>query len=100
MDNVKLVRPKILAASHILVRQEFEARDLLKKLEAGESFESLARDFSECSSAKHDGYLGLFNPKQMVPEFVRALLLLKEGEITLKPVKSQFGYHLIRREKP
>ncbi len=91
-------RPKLLSASHILVKHEYEAKDLLKKLNEGADFGQLARDFSQCSSAKHDGFLGMFAPKQMVPEFIQALILLKEGEVS-KPIRTQFGYHIIRREE-
>jgi peptidyl-prolyl cis-trans isomerase C len=97
MNEPKLLRPKLLSASHILVKQEFEAKDILKKLSDGEDFGKLAEDFSQCSSSKHQGFLGIFAPRQMVPPFEQALLLLKIGEIS-KPVKTQFGYHIIKRE--
>lgn len=97
MNSPKLTRPRLLSASHILVKHEYEAKDILKKLAEGESFEKLAEDFSLCSSAKHQGHLGIFAPKQMVPAFEQALLLLKDNEIS-KPIKTQFGYHIIRRE--
>jgi peptidyl-prolyl cis-trans isomerase C len=93
----KQTRPRLLSASHILVKQEYEAKDILKKLSEGEDFGKLAEDFSLCSSSKHQGFLGIFAPKQMVPAFEQALLLLKDGEIS-KPVKTQFGYHIIKRE--
>lgn len=92
------VRPKLLSASHILVKHEYEAKDILKKLSEGEDFGKLAKDFSQCPSSKDEGYLGFFAPRQMVPAFEQALLLLKEGEIS-KPIKTQFGFHIIRREK-
>jgi peptidyl-prolyl cis-trans isomerase C len=98
MNDIKLTRPRLLSASHILVRHEYEAKDLLKKLDEGHEFGKLAEDFSTCSSSKHRGFLGIFAPRQMVPAFEQALLLLKEGEITKKPVKTQFGFHIIRRE--
>ncbi len=97
MNNPKLTRPKLLSASHILVKHEYEAKDILKRLAAGEKFEKLAEDFSQCSSAKHQGFLGIFAPRKMVPAFEQALLLLKDGEIS-KPIRTQFGFHIIRRE--
>ncbi len=97
MNEPKMTRPKLLSASHILVRQEYEAKDILKKLSEGEDFGKLAEDFSQCSSSKHQGFLGIFAPRQMVPAFEQALLLLKDGEIS-KPIKTQFGYHIIKRE--
>ncbi len=88
--------PTILKASHILVAHEYEAKDLLRKLSTGEAFEKLARDFSLCSSAKEGGDLGAFPQGRMVPEFEKALLKLKAGEVS-GIVRTQFGYHLIRR---
>lgn len=97
MDANKPARPRLLSASHILVKHEHEAKDILKKLAEGEDFGKLAEDFSQCSSSKHQGFLGIFAPRKMVPVFEQALLLLKDGEIS-KPVKTQFGYHIIKRE--
>lgn len=85
-----------LKARHILVSYEYEARDLLKKLEEGKSFEELARDFSLCGSAPVGGDLGEFSKGMMVPAFEKALLDLKPGEIS-GVVKTQFGFHLIQR---
>lgn len=85
-----------LKARHILVPHEYEAKDLLRKIEEGKSFEELARDFSHCPSAKSGGSLGEFPRGRMVPSFEKALLKLNPGEIS-PPVKTQFGYHLIQR---
>lgn len=87
-----------LGAKHILVDQEFEANDLIKKLESGETFESLAAEFSNCPSGKQGGDLGEFSKGMMVKPFENAVLDLKIGE-TSGPVKTQFGYHLILRTK-
>ena len=86
----------MLKASHILVQHEFEARDILKKIKDGKSFEELARDFSQCSSSRHSGMLGEFPAGKMVPAFEKALLALKPGEIS-GIVKTQFGHHIILR---
>ncbi|MBK24800.1 MAG: peptidylprolyl isomerase [Halobacteriovorax sp.] len=86
-----------VTASHILVDQEFEAQDLIKKLDEGKSFEELARDFSNCPSGKSGGSLGEFGKGMMVKEFEMAAFALKAGEVS-GPVKTQFGYHLIKRE--
>jgi peptidyl-prolyl cis-trans isomerase C len=86
----------LLRAKHILVSHEYEAKDILKKLTQGESFEKLAADFSICSSAKNGGSLGEFPKGRMVPSFEKALLTLKENEIS-GIVKTQFGYHIILR---
>ena len=85
-----------IRASHILVDQEFEAQDLLKKLEEGKSFEELAQDFSNCPSGKSGGDLGLFGKGMMVKSFEEAAYSLEVGA-TSGPVKTQFGYHLIKR---
>ena len=85
-----------MGAKHILVDQEFEAQDLIKKLESGESFEKLATDFSKCPSGKQGGDLGSFGKGMMVKPFEEAVLALEVGQ-TSTPVKTQFGYHLILR---
>lgn len=85
-----------ISAQHILVDQEFEANDLLKKLSEGKTFEELARDFSKCPSGKDGGNLGQFGKGMMVPSFEKAAFALNVGE-TSAPVKTQFGYHLIKR---
>lgn len=86
----------MVSAQHILVEQEFEAQDLIKKLNGGESFESLAMDFSKCPSGKSGGNLGAFGRGQMVKPFEDATYGLEIGQ-TSEPVKTQFGFHLIRR---
>lgn len=86
----------VLQAKHILVSHEYEAKDILRKLSQGESFEKLASDFSICSSAKNGGDLGRFKKGQMVPAFEKALLSIKPGE-TSGIVRTQFGYHIIKR---
>lgn len=85
-----------MGAKHILVDQEFEATDLIKKLESGTTFESLASDFSKCPSGKQGGDLGSFSPGMMVKPFEKAVLDLEIGQ-TSGPVQTQFGYHLILR---
>ncbi len=82
-------------AAHILVKTEDQARDLQKRLNNGESFDDLAKKFSTCPSGKKCGDLGWFGKGMMVPEFEKAAFAGKEGEI-VGPVKSQFGYHMIK----
>ncbi len=86
----------ILKAQHILVAHEYEARDILKKLGQGENFDKLAADFSLCPSSRQGGNLGEFPKGKMVPAFEKALLVLKPGELS-GIVRTQFGYHIIRR---
>jgi len=88
---------KSLNAKHILVKHQYEAEDLLRHLEKGESFENLAQKYSLCSSAKAGGDLGnLSGKKNLDDNFLEALQLLKVGQIS-KAVRSRFGYHLIMR---
>ena len=85
-----------IAAKHILVEQEFEAKDLLKKLDEGVSFEELAKDFSKCPSGQNGGDLGTFGRGMMVKPFEDAAFELQVGEVS-GIVKTQFGFHLIKR---
>lgn len=87
-----------VSALHILVNQEFEARDLEKKLSEGADFEKLARDFSTCPSGREGGNLGEFGKGMMVPSFEKAAFALLPGEVS-PIVRTQFGFHLIKRTK-
>lgn len=87
-----------VTALHILVDHEYEAKDLLNKIAAGEDFEKLARDFSQCPSAKEGGNLGEFGRGMMVPSFDKAAFSLLPGEVS-EIVRTQFVYHLIKRIK-
>jgi len=86
-----------IRAKHILVEHEFEVSDIQRKLDEGASFEDLARDFSKCPSGQSGGDLGHFSKGQMVKPFEEAAFSLEVGEVS-KPVKTQFGFHLIKRE--
>jgi peptidyl-prolyl cis-trans isomerase C len=85
-----------IKASHILVKTEDEAKDIESKLKQGANFSELAKKLSldKVSGAK-GGDLGYFARGKMVPEFERAVLMLKPGEIS-DPVRTRFGYHIIR----
>lgn len=85
-----------IKARHILVDQEYEAQDLLKKMEQGEKFEDLAQKFSKCPSRQRGGDLGQFGKGRMVPSFEEAAFALDVNQIS-QPVRTQFGYHLIQR---
>jgi parvulin-like peptidyl-prolyl isomerase len=87
-----------MKASHILVKQLFEAHDLVRALNEGKSFESLARHYSQCSSAELGGWLGDLSKAKVDPDFLKALTNLKPLEIST-PIRTKFGYHLIRREE-
>lgn len=85
-----------LRAKHILVTHEYEAKDILKKLDEGKKFEQLAQDFSLCGSSVNGGDLGEFSKGMMVASFEKALLQLQKDE-TSGVVKTQFGFHIIKR---
>lgn len=85
-----------VSAQHILVSQEFEAQDLIKKIEAGEDFATLAKDFSSCGSAAQGGDLGEFGKGMMVKPFEEAAFALEVGQVSA-PVQTQFGFHIIKR---
>jgi peptidyl-prolyl cis-trans isomerase C len=83
-------------ASHILVKDENLARELLKRLKAGERFETLAKEFSTCPSKSSGGDLGWFGPGKMVAAFEEAVKRLSGGGLS-DLVKTQFGYHIIKK---
>lgn len=86
-------------ARHILVEKEEEAKSLLAQLKAGAKFEDLAKKHSkDPGSGQNGGDLDFAKPDSYVPEFGKAMAALKKGETTTEPVKSQFGYHIIRLE--
>ncbi|MBI3927209.1 MAG: peptidyl-prolyl cis-trans isomerase [Armatimonadetes bacterium] len=82
--------------SHILVKTREEADTLAGKLGEGADFARLAREHSQCPSGKQGGDLGSFGRGQMVREFEATAFRLEPGQ-TSEPVKTKFGYHLIRR---
>ncbi len=85
-----------VCASHILVESEEEAARIRADIVAGNTtFEDAARRYSSCPSKEQGGDLGEFTRGQMVPEFENAAFAMAEGEIS-EPVKTQFGYHLIK----
>lgn len=111
-----------IKASHILIKSEAtddmtsdekkkaeedalnKAKEVIKKLNNGEKFEDLAKEYSEDSSASDGGNLGYFNRGEMVSEFEEAAIKLEVGKYTTTPVKTQFGYHIIlktdQKDKP
>ena len=85
-----------IKASHILVNKLSKAQEIYEDIQSGENFQELARKYSECSSKNKGGNLGEFPKGKMVPEFWNACTKLQIGEIS-QPVKTQFGYHVIKR---
>jgi parvulin-like peptidyl-prolyl isomerase len=88
-------------ARHILVKDKALAEKIINELKGlkgkalEQKFAELAKKYSIGPSKVQGGELGWFDPKQMVPEFAEAVKKLKPGQITLKPVKTRFGYHII-----
>ncbi len=89
------VTEEMVKASHILVDSEEKANEILEDITDGLSFEDAATQFSSCPSKQAGGALGQFGKGQMVPEFEEAVFSMQAGEIS-GPVKTQFGYHLIK----
>ena len=92
-------------ARHILVEQEAEAKALIAQIKGGASFEELAKKHSkDPGSGANGGDLDFAKPDSYVPEFGQALVRLQKGQMTDAPVRSQFGWHIIRlddtREAP
>lgn len=84
-------------ARHILVEKEDDAKKLIAELKAGAKFEDLAKKNSkDPGSAENGGDLDFASATAYVPEFSQAMVKLKKGEVTPEPVKTQFGYHVIR----
>lgn len=83
-------------ASHILVRDLQSAEKIYDRVKKGESFESLARQYSTCPSKSKGGDLCWFGEGQMVAPFENAVRRMGTGTIS-RPVKTQFGYHIIKK---
>jgi len=85
-------------ARHILVATEKEATDIIAKLKGGAKFEELAKQSKDPGSAANGGDLDWASPSGYVKPFADAMVALKDGQITDKPVQSQFGWHVIKLE--
>ena len=85
-------------ASHILVKEESQAKSIRKDISIGKNFEALAKEHSIGPSGKNGGNLNWFDLGSMVPEFSTALMVLSEGDIS-QPVQTKFGWHLIKLNK-
>mgnify|MGYP000900535450 FL=1 len=88
---------KEFRARHILVETEAEAKALIAQIKGGAKFEDLAKKASkDPGSAENGGDLDWATPSNYVPEFSQAMTKLEKGQVTPEPVKSQFGYHIIK----
>jgi peptidyl-prolyl cis-trans isomerase C len=82
------------SARHILVDSEDLCNELKARIEGGEDFGALAKEYSRCPSGQQGGELGSFGRGQMVPEFDRVVFSAPVNQVQ-GPVKTQFGYHLL-----
>jgi len=86
-----------IKCSHILVPKQSESLTIVERLKQGEKFAKLAKELSiDSGSAKKDGNLGYFTKGMMVKQFEEVAFKLQIGEIS-EPVKTEFGYHIIKR---
>lgn len=96
-ESKRLTETERVRARHILVASEKEAKDILARLNKGEKIEDLAKQYSLDGSKDYGGDLGYFTAPEMVPQFSAAAFKLQKGE-TSEPVKTDFGWHIIRVE--
>ncbi len=96
-ESAKVAQIERVRARHILVASEQEAKQIRARLQKGEKFEDLAKQYSLDGSKEYGGDLGYFTAPEMVPEFSKAAFALKPGEVSV-PVKTDFGWHIIKLE--
>lgn len=99
-EVAKIEQPEEIKASHILVETEDEAKAIIEQLKTGGDFAAIAKEKSkDPGSGANGGDLGYFGKGSMVPEFETAAFALEPGKFTETPVKSQFGFHIIKLEE-
>lgn len=97
-NKVQFEKGATVSAKHILVAEEEKCNEILAAITSGEKvFEQAAQEFSTCPSGQRGGDLGAFGKGQMVPEFEKAAFEAEIGQV-VGPVKTQFGFHLIKVE--
>ncbi len=96
--KAEVAKVEEVKARHILVETPEKAKEVVTKLKGGAKFEDLVSEYSSGPSKENGGEVGYFAKAEMVPEFAEAAFALKTGEYTKDPVKTQFGYHIIRSE--
>ena len=97
-ERVAKLASKEYNARHILLKKEDEAKAIIKEIAGGADFEKLAKDKSTGPSATNGGSLGWFKAQTMVPAFANAIKEMKKGDVSKTPVKTQFGFHVIKLE--
>ncbi len=85
-------------ARHILLKTEDEAKAVIKEVAGGADFATVAKEKSTGPSGSNGGSLGWFKAQTMVPAFADAVKAMVKGEVSKEPVKTQFGYHVIKLE--
>ena len=85
-----------IRCSHILVKNATIANEVMGKIKNGEDFGKLAAEYSIDGSKRRGGDLGSFGRGVMVRPFEQAAFALEKGQVS-EPVKTQFGYHIIKR---
>jgi parvulin-like peptidyl-prolyl isomerase len=104
-NKAQMTRPEQVKASHILLKDEAKAKEVIAELKKVSSsdlkskFQEAARKYSTGPSASKGGDLGIFGKGQMVKPFSDAAFGLGDNKMTLKPIKTQFGWHIIYVEK-
>ncbi len=83
-------------ASHILVETEQEAKAIIEQIDNGADFATLAKEKSKDSNGSKGGDLGYFKKSAMVPEFANAAFSMEVGTISQAPIKTMFGYHVVK----
>ena len=96
--RVKAANVLEFKARHILVKKEDKAKSVIEELNNGKDFIKLAKAYSTGPTGKNGGDLGWFNARQMVPEFSKAVASMKKGNYTKAPIKTKFGWHVIKLE--
>lgn len=94
-DNKAVFAKELVNASHILIDSEEKALEIKKEIEEGKDFAQAAMEYSSCPSKDAGGELGEFPRGAMVPEFEDKAFSMEAGEVS-EPVKTQFGYHIIK----
>jgi peptidyl-prolyl cis-trans isomerase C len=97
-ERVTKLASKEYNARHILVKTEDEAKAIIKELDGGADFEKLAKEKSTGPSGSNGGSLGWFKAQTMVPAFSNAVKTMSKGDVSKTPVKTQFGFHIIKVE--
>ena len=97
-EVAKLPPVEEVRARHILVKTEDEAKTVIKELSEGKDFAELAKAKSTDPNKSDGGDLGYFKKGMMVPEFEQAAFAMNKGDVSKEPVKTQFGFHVIKVE--